>query len=83
VSKPSAGDVAEVLLAIGAAWLAFRGHSPTEVAARATKVVHGVRRMRERLEDLGEQHVRQVVGCQLPARCACLFCEAKAQERPS
>jgi len=78
-------DVADVLLAAGAAWLALRGHDPAAIAARAERAADGIRLMRDRLEQLGEQHIRNVVGCKAPDRCACLYCveRKRSEKRPS
>lgn len=73
----------DLLIAVGAAALTFSGHKPSEVARRAESVATGLHRMRARLEDLAEQHVKGMVGCKLPDTCDCLLCTERAGERPS
>lgn len=77
--------VPEILMAVGACWLAFRGADPGDVAKRAGAAAVKVRALLERLEGMSEDVVRRVVDCKSPAACGCLYCEDKRKEaeRPS
>lgn len=69
---------------VGAAWLAFRGHKPDEIAARATDAAQRVHRFVGQMEAMGPEIVRRVMQCKAPMQpCDCLYCQDQARERAS
>lgn len=73
-------DKAEVVLAIGACWLAFRGKDPQVIGARALRAAEGIRTMLARLEQLTETQAREAMGCKRSLACDCLWCREKRKD---
>ena len=72
----------ETVMALAVAWLAWHGHKPDELAARALDAATKVRALAERLEQMGVEQVRRVMQCKAPMQpCDCMYCEDQKRER--
>ena len=75
------GEKAQALVSIAAmVAAAIGGQTPEQVGIAAMDGAERVRKLLERLEQLGETHVRDSMGCKRTPDCACLYCEARASE---
>lgn len=72
-------DKAQMLLLVGACWLAFRGESPVKIAAQAARFAEGVGKLRDRIDSVMEAQVRAAVGCTGPGD-GCLLCLERERE---
>lgn len=76
-------DTAEILLGIGAVWLAIRGEDPQRIAARALQAADGLRTMLTRIEQVTEAQARRAMGCKGSSACDCLWCAEQRKDRAS